>query len=124
MRYLLPAALSALTLAATQPTNSQAGAAVQCPLCRAIADFQTCRKPLDGHPVFTARVIKAEKTTCSRDVLWLDVVAAPGLDLPSRIQVYLGPCTYWAGQLGEVIDVAVRPHPSDTNIYALACSHR
>ncbi len=116
------AVLFALFLSLSAPASGQIGSTLPCPECRAVAEFQTCRKPLDGRPVFTARVIKAEKTTCSRDVLWLDVVAAPGLDLPSRIQVYLGPCAYWAGKPDDLIEVAVIPHETDKNFDALACN--
>ena len=95
----------------------------QCVDCRAIAHFRTCDKPIEGKRVFQGRATRVEEFGCSQ-LLSLDVVAPAGADLPPRIQVALGACAIWAGQNGEVIDIAVEePHSRQNGLYTLACRH-
>ena len=121
MRCATGVGLSALLLVAASVPASGQIASTACPLCRAVAAFATCAKPLDGHPAFTAKVIGVERAACSH-LLSLDVARAPGLALPSRIKVDLGPCAYWAGKPDDLIAVAVRPHATGNNVYSLACN--
>ena len=95
----------------------------QCMECRAIAHFRTCDKPVEGKRVFQGRATRAEEFSCSQ-LLSLDVTAPAEADLPPRIQVALGACAIWAGQNGDVIDIAVEePHSRQNGLYTLACRH-
>jgi hypothetical protein len=121
MRQATGAGLSALLfVSASAPAAGQVAPA-ECPLCRAVAGFTTCTKPLEGHRPFTAKVVGVEKAACSQ-VLSLDVVRAQDQSLPARIKVDLGPCAYWAGKPDDQIEVAVRPHATGNNVYSLACT--
>jgi hypothetical protein len=112
----------AVALAATLAAG-RAEATDQCMECRAIAHFRTCAKPVEGKRVFQGRATRAEEFGCSQ-LLSLDVVAPAEADLPPRIQVALGACAIWAGQNGDVIDIAVEePHSRQNGLYALACRH-
>ena len=119
------AMLSATILAgaSSHPATGQIGAPTSCPTlsCRAVAPFHNCDKPLDDRAVFKARVVNVEEVGCLR-VLSFDIMRPSELNLPSRIQVDLGGCAYWAGKFGDIIDVAVRPHLANQRVYALACN--
>jgi riboflavin synthase len=112
----------AVALAATLAAG-HAEATDQCMECRAIAHFRTCDKPVEGKRVFQGRATRADEFGCSQ-LLSLDVVGPAEADLPPRIQVAIGPCAIWAGQNGNVIDIAVEePHSRQNGLYTLACRH-
>jgi hypothetical protein len=90
-----------------------------CMECRALAHFRTCDRPMVGSLVFRGSVVGIERAACS-DVLVLDVTASPSR-LPRRVWVDLGPCAVWAGQPGDVIDIAVREPGPEVSRYSLAC---
>jgi hypothetical protein len=122
MRRVAGAVVSAPVLAAVpESASSQASGAAMCPTCRAIAHFRSCEKPLEGATVFQARVVNVEQAACSQ-LLSLDVMRGAPRGIPARIKVDIGGCATWAGQSGEVIDIAVRPREADSNVYGLGCS--
>jgi hypothetical protein len=114
------ALIGALMLAGpVQTAAAQTGA--QCASCRAVAHFRTCTQPMDGSAVLQGTVIRVENGPCS-EILVLDVLRAPKLTAPPRIEVDLGMCATWAGKLGDLIQVAVRETPaSDNSKHSLAC---
>jgi hypothetical protein len=92
-----------------------------CPTCRAMAHFRACSQPLDGAKSFVGTVVGVKNGQCSQ-LLSVEVHRAAEVGLPALAQVDLGYCAFWAGKMGDVIDVAVfeTPH-SGGNVYTLAC---
>ncbi len=118
-------ALSALigVLAAAglaEPAAAQASPG--CMECRALADFRTCDRPLDGTIAIRGTVVGVDEAPCSQ-VLVLDASRASAAPVPGRIWVDLSGCAIWAGKPGDAIDVGVREPRSDNSRYALACRH-
>jgi hypothetical protein len=111
----------ALAAAAVSPGGAATGET--CHSCRAIGSFRTCQDPgSENKPFFKARVVGVEKATCSERL----VVDVPReiADLPSRIRVDLGQCLRWAGELNDVIDLAVQePLATDGGVYRLGCAY-
>jgi hypothetical protein len=100
-----------------------AAAVDQCMECRAVARFRGCDRPMAGKPVFQVRVQRADEFGCSQ-LLSLDVIHPAEVGLPARIQVALRACAVWAGQRGDVIDLAVEePLSLQSGLYTLACGH-
>jgi hypothetical protein len=115
-----------LLVALAAATVSPGGAATgeTCLSCRAIGSFRTCQDPgPENKPFFKARVVGVERTTCSERLV-VDVPREVA-DLPSRIRVDLGQCLRWAGELNDVIDLAVQePLATDGGVYRLGCGYR
>jgi hypothetical protein len=104
-----------------QAALAQPDVGTSCPQCRAIAHFRTCERPQDGARTIRGRVIGVRNGPCSQ-VLSLDVSRASEQGLPARLAVDLGPCAFWAGKAGDVIDVAVlEAQVPANNVYSLAC---
>jgi hypothetical protein len=111
-------------LAAAGVSPSGAATDETCASCRAIGHFRTCQAPApENKPFFKAKVVGVEKATCSQRLI-VDV-AREVADLPSRIRVDLGGCLMWAGELNDVIDLAVEePLATDDGVYRLGCAYR
>jgi hypothetical protein len=93
--------------------------------CRAIGSFRTCDKPLDGAKILSARVL-ATSRECSNSILSnivsVQVENGKANNLPDVIEVSLGPCAYFHGDVGDIIKVALRErHSPDVRRYQLAC---
>jgi len=122
MRLLIgifAAALAAILHA--QAAHAQIPAeALSCPQCRAMAHFKTCQQPIDGAKTFVGIVVDARTDRCSQ-IMSVQARGASELGLPALAQIDLGYCAIWAGQSGDIIDLAVSaPQPGD-NVYRLAC---
>jgi hypothetical protein len=118
---LKTATLLAALLSAASALPAAAQPAAQCPECRAVLQFRNCDKPLDGKTVFKATITSVTQANCSQ-VLSLDVPRAAELGLPPVVQVSVGFCAFWAGAIGDAIDVALRePHSLEKSSYTLAC---
>jgi hypothetical protein len=112
---------AAMAVAPVKSAAAEARSTFECPLCRAMAHFRTCDKPMAGKVVFQGRAIKTERSDCSHR-LSLEVPRATTLGLPSSIQVDLGPCAIWAGDTNAMIEMAVEEPPSlERSVYTLAC---
>jgi len=113
-----------LVLALAAITSANAAVDGTCLSCRAMAHFRACEKAApDNKPFFKGKVVAVEKTQCSQ-VLSIEV--SPKIsNLPSLIRVDLGDCAIWAGELNDVIDIAVgKPLATDSSVYSLGCGFR
>jgi hypothetical protein len=89
-------------MAALQPFLVQAQGR-ECFECRAPSFFKTCDKPLDGRETFSVRVIALSMNRCPR-VMAVEVLGTPPYhNLPSVIEVDIGDCTTYTGNIGETI---------------------
>ena len=90
--------------------------------CRALGSFRTCDRPRDGARIFSARVLTVSKE-CSNNILTVQVEDGKGSNLPTVVEIDLGPCVSFGGKVGEVIQIALdEPHSPDVRQYRrLAC---
>lgn len=90
--------------------------------CRGHAHFLTCDRPREGATVVSAHVIAVSRE-CSNEILSMRIDDAKARDLPAIIEVNLGGCISFAGQVGDLIRVALfeRPRP-DRKRYRFACN--
>lgn len=93
--------------------------------CRAIGSFATCDKPVEGAKIFSARVL-AKSRACWNgilsDIVSVQVEDGKANNLPGVIEISLGPCVYFHGDVGDVIKVALlERHSPDVRRYRLAC---
>jgi hypothetical protein len=93
--------------------------------CRAIGSFGTCDKPVEGAKILSARVL-ATSRECSNsilsNILSVQVEDGKANNLPDVVEISLGPCVYFHGDVGDVIKVALRErHSPDVRRYQLAC---
>jgi hypothetical protein len=89
--------------------------------CRALGQFRSCDKPVDGAKVFSARILAVSKE-CSKNILSVQVEDGSANRLPSVIEIDLGPCISFYGKVGDVTQIALRePHRPDVQRYTLAC---
>jgi len=89
--------------------------------CRALGQFRSCDKPVDGAKVFSARILAMSKE-CSKNILSVQVEDGSANRLPSVIEIDLGPCISFYGKVGDVTQIALRePHRPDVQRYKLAC---
>jgi hypothetical protein len=89
--------------------------------CRALGQFLSCDKPVDGAKVFSARVLAMSKE-CSNNILSVQVEDGSANRLPSVIEINLGPCISFYGNVGDVTQIALRePHRPEVRRYGLAC---
>ena len=108
------AAVASVTAAIAQPAS-------ECMTCRAIAHFRTCETALDGGTMVRGRVVGTEKRRCSQ-ALVMEAEDPAVAKTPARFQVDLGGCAYWAGSLGDSIQIALRYAPASNKVeYSLAC---
>jgi hypothetical protein len=67
------------------------------------------------------RVVGTEKRRCSQ-ALVMEAEDPAATKIPARFQVDLGGCAYWAGRLGDSIQIALRETPTSNRVdYSLAC---
>jgi len=89
--------------------------------CRALGFFRTCNRPREGANVFSARVLALSKE-CSNNILSVKVDDGKANNLPTVVEIDLGPCVRFSGEVGDVIQIAlVEPHRPDLRRYGLAC---
>jgi hypothetical protein len=90
--------------------------------CRALGTFRTCKRPRDGAIIFSARVLASSKE-CPNNILWVRVEDGKASNLPTVVEIDLGPCVSFSGEVGEVIQIALNePHRPDVRRYrGLAC---
>jgi hypothetical protein len=114
----------ALFLAAviqSQAAVAQPDAGASCVACRAMAHFRTCENPREGARVVRGKVVGVEHALCSQ-ILLLEVSRVSKQSLPTHLRVDVGSCAFWAGNAGDVIDVAVLETQVNANkVYSLAC---
>jgi hypothetical protein len=105
----------------SQAAVAQPDAGASCRTCRAMAHFRTCENPQEGAKVIRGKVVGVEQARCSQ-VLSLEVSRASKQSLPAYLRVDLGSCAFWAGDTGDVIDVAVlETQVNADKVYSLAC---
>jgi hypothetical protein len=94
---------------------------VACLACRAVAEFTGCERPsVDGKPLLAAKVVQIDRSRCS-DVLSIEFERPSENGLPRIVRVDLGRCAYWAGKIGDTINIAVRGPRTEDGLNDLAC---
>lgn len=89
--------------------------------CRRHAHFLTCDRPRDGATGLSARVVAVSRE-CSNQILSMQIDDAKAQALPPIIEVDLGGCISFTGQVGDLIQVALYERPSpDRKRYHFAC---
>jgi hypothetical protein len=117
----LATAFLGILAAAVSVTASAAQPARECMMCRAVAHFRTCATPLDGAVLIRGRVVGVEKRRCSQ-ALVVEAEDPATAKTPARFNVDLGGCAFWAGNVGDDIQIALRETPTSTRVdYSLAC---
>ena len=59
---------------------------------------------------------------CSNNILSVKVDDGKANNLPTVVEIDLGPCVRFSGEVGDVIQIAlVEPHRPDLRRYGLAC---
>jgi hypothetical protein len=88
--------------------------------CRAQGAFRTCDRPRDGAKILSARVLAVSRE-CSKHIVSLQVEDGAN-SLPTVVEIDLGPCIYFDGKVGDVIQIALlERHSPDVRRYHLAC---
>jgi hypothetical protein len=91
-------------------------------LCRALGNFRSCDRPLDGAKVFSARVVGLLRD-CSNNIMSLQVDDAKGDNLPAFVEIDLGACVSLSGKVGDTTQIALaQPRGPGVRRYHLACN--
>jgi len=89
--------------------------------CRSHARFRTCDRPRDGATALSARVVAVSRE-CSNSILAMQIDDTKAHNLPSVFEIDLGSCISYAGQIGDLIQVALYERPTpDRRRYHFAC---
>jgi hypothetical protein len=92
--------------------------------CRALHQFKTCKKAIDGEKLLTMRVADVSRGPgCTLQILKLKPENALVNNLPEEIEMGFGPCVTFAGKVGDTIQMALKEKPSlTTRLYRSACN--
>jgi hypothetical protein len=88
--------------------------------CRALYPFRTCDKPLAGAKVLSVRVL-AKTAECRNLILSVRVEKGEANNLPDVVEIDLGSCIFFDGNVGDLTQIALLEPRPDVRRYNLAC---